>query len=632
MILPKNPMNLTLRLHFLTDVTALKYLSSPEAVAYLEDAIESISIRDRRNFLRGYRLAVATPLHGLLWFVADYPELLGLEGDDRLYNWLHYGNPAKDKSLLSAVSNPASDLSRLCYVFNDLQVALRRAENGLADTISAIGKCRKVAARFAGVLIGTKIVSLDTGKEPSDKESLFRMCLAERVVDYLDHDPSIISLARELVWSRGEELRPIDDRFILDAETHLDRVASFPSATGIPKEWGDGFRFGCDLLMWLSGIVLPSHVDSGPVTYQDWFNELLAFAKPSYPKGEWPSMKYGLTEFTESNVRRFLEHFEVNMDTVFSKHRLAAVLGPDSVRLMSSTGATAPLELEVMLRGAVAMHGDSKVRLLLMTHSVASDDRQWVSVAFRLPIYGPISNASKWFLFYKMYHTGPVFDTDVARAAKAVERLLLQFKDNLEVEELGSLDSEDFLPLCVLPAFRAMRELSLEAAKTNTDLRSRNLELLAILWLVNQGYDHVRVSFKHAPLGKFEYDAIGVKNDQCLVFEVKSSRIVDDELQEQIRRFAGKVDHLRDRLPDLTKALGCESAIENISGIFVFLGDLDNFKPTVTSITLWGYDDFVKALKAVDIPGRIVGLLDRSHIIRHVRLDDFPHDPFCVGL
>ena len=116
------------------------------------------------------------------------------------------------------------------------------------------------------------------------------------------------------------------------------------------------------------------------------------------------------------------------MDTVSSKHRLAALLGSDRVRLISDAGATDVLELEIMLSGAVATYGDSRVHVLVLTHSVASDDREWVSIAFRLPMYGLFSNASRWFLFYKMYHKGMVFDTDVARATKAVEDLLERYK------------------------------------------------------------------------------------------------------------------------------------------------------------------------------------------------------------
>jgi len=632
MILPENKINFRSRLHFLTDVTVLELLCSPEAVTRMESAVESLSTRDKRNFLRGYRLAVATPLYGLLQFAVNFPELLGLENDEGLFDWLHYRSPERGESLMHAVSDPTSDLSRLCYAFDALQSALRRAEGGLIDTVTAIEKCRATAQAFSGLLSGTRIVSLDAGEDLLGKESLLRLSVAERILDYVEYDRSIVPLAHRMVWRSKEEFRPIDSQFVLDAETHLADVSLFPFTAGVPKEWIGGFWTGLDLVVRLNGVELPSHSGSSHPIRRDWANELRAFVNPLYPQSEWPSMKYGLTELSQSNIRALFEHGEADMDTVSSKRRLAAVLGSDEVRLMADAGATDAIQLEVMLHGAVAVHGDSKVHLLLLTHSVASDDREWVSIAVRIPIYGIFSNVSKWFLFYRMYHTGYVFDTDVARATMAVERLLSEFKENLEVEELGGLDSEDFLPLCVLPAFRAMRELSLEAVETNAELRSGNSELLAGFWLVGRGYNHVSVSFRHARLGKFEYDAIGVKTRECLVLEVKGAEISDHELQEQIRRFADKVDHLRGRLPDLTKALNCETDIEGISGIFVFLGDLGNFKPTVKSIPLWGYDDFVQALQAVNLPDRIVGLLDRSHIIRHLGLDDFPHDPFSVGL
>ena len=544
MILPEDRMNFTSRLHFLTDVIALEFLCSPEAVTRLESAVEELSTRDELNSLRGYRLAVATPLYGLLQFAVNFPELLGLEGDERLFNWMHYRSPDRGESLLHAVSDPTSGLGRLCYVFDALQTALRRAEGGLIDTIAVVKKCRATVKAFSGVLSGTRIVSLDTGEDEPDRESLLRLSVAERVLDYVEYDRSIVPLAHRMVWRSKEEFRPVDSRFVLDAETHLANVSLFPFATGVPEKWLDGFWIGLDLVVHLNGVELPSHCSSAPFVRQDWVNELRSFVNPSHPQGEWPSMKYGLTELSQSNIRTLLGHWEANMDVVSSKRRLAAVLGSDNVRLIADAGSTDAIQLEVMLHGAVAVHGDSKVHVLLLTHSVASDDREWVSVALRLPIYGIFSNASKWFLFYKMYHTGYVFDTDVARATTAVERLLLRFKDNLEVEEISGLDSEDFLPLCVLPAFRAMRELSLEAVETNADLRSGNSELLAGFWLVGQGYNHVSVSFRHASLGKFEYDAIGVKNGKCLVLEVKGAEISDHELQEQIRRFADKVDHL----------------------------------------------------------------------------------------
>ena len=631
-MLLENRMKFTSRLRFLTDVTALELLCSPEAVARLESAVDSLSTRDERNLLRGYRLAVATPLYGLLQFTVNFPELLGLEGDDGLFNWLHYRSPEHGESLLHAISKPTSVLGRFCYVFDALQSALREAEGSVIDTIAAIEKCRAIAQAFRGFLSGTRIVSLDTGDDLLGKDSLLRLSVAERVLDYVEYERSIVPLAHRMVWRSKEDYRPVDSRFVFDAETHLAYVSLFPFSTGVPNEWLDGFWMGLDLIVHLGGVELPSHSSSEPLSRRDWFNELRTFVNPSYPQSDWPSMKYGLTGLSQPNIRALVEHFEANMDAESSKRRLAAVLGSDEVRLLTDAGATDAIQLEVMLHGAVAVHGDSKVHLLLLTHSVASDDREWVSIAVRLPIYGIFSNVSKWFIFYRMYHTGYVFDTDVARATTAVERLLSEFKENLEVEELGGLDSEDFLPLCVPPAFRAMRNLSLEAVETNAELRSGNSELLAGFWLVGQGHSNVRVSFRQASLGKYEYDAIGVKNGECLVLEVKGAETSDHQLREQIQRFADKVDHLRGQLPELRKALDCESDIESISGMFVFLGDLDSFKPTVTSIPLWGYDDFVEALHAMGLPDKIVGLLDRSHIIRHVGLDDFPHDPFSVGL
>lgn len=439
-------MNFSARLNPLTDVTALESLCSPVAVTCLESAVESLNTGYRRNFLRGYRLAVATPLHGLLWFVVDYPELLGFENDAGLHNWLHFSHRKRTEPLLFAISDPTSDLGRLCSVFNDLQVALRRSDDGLADTIAAIEKCRAVASLFNEVLTGTEIVALHTEGELLNSESILLMCLGERILDYLEYDPSIVSLAHELVWSGWEDFRPVHDCFVLATDTHLSNISLSISGIGFPKEWRQGFWFGLGLIIRLNGIALSSLADSDPDTWilQDWFSELLAFVNSSHPEREWPSQSYGLTEFLQPNVKRLISYLDMNMTTVSPKDRLAAILGPDTVRLITSAGPTDPLELEVMLSGAVNVRGDSSIRLLLLSHSVASDNREWVSVAFRLPMYGLISNTSKWFLFYKMYHKGDMFDTDVIRAYKAVGELLTRFKDNLEVEEVEGLDSEDF--------------------------------------------------------------------------------------------------------------------------------------------------------------------------------------------
>ncbi len=621
------------RLRFHSDVGALNHLCSDAAVARLEGAVESLNTKDRRSFLRGYRLAVATPLYGLLRFVVDHAELMGVQHDDRLSNWLHYRTPNRGESLLSAVSDLTSDLGILCLAFNRLEAALRRADGGLSQTIAAIGECRPLAVVFGEVLKGTKVVSLVTGGELRDEESLLRLSLAERVLDYVEYDRSIVPLAYSRVWQDEEVSRSVGDRFVLEAETHLSDVATFSFGRGVPGGWLGGMLFGFDLIIQLNGVTLPPrlHPDSESGTVREWFDKLADLVNPSRPEGKWPSQMYGLTELRSATIGRMLGHLEVNMDSVSSKHRLAALLGSDSVRLISDADATDALELEVMLSGAVATYEDSRVQVLKLTHSVSSDYREWVSIALRLPAYGLFTNASRWYLFYKMYHEGMVVDTDVARAKQAVEELLLRFDGKLDVEKIGGLDSEDFLPFCVLPAFRAMSELSRRAVETNADLRSGNSELLAGFWLVGQGYSHVKVSLKHASLGDSDYDAIGVKDGGCLIMEVKGADLRDVELQQKITEFALRIEDLRNRTTALKKLLGTDSDISEVSGLFVFLGDLDRFTPADPSFPLWGFDDFVKALKEIGLPNRVVGLLDRNHIIHSMPAGGFPDDPFFVG-
>ena len=129
-------------LNFRSDVTALDLLCSPAATTELESGVESLNPRDERNFLLGYRLAIATPLVRILRFAVVRPELLGFEFDDRLFNWLNHRIPQGNEPLISAVSDPESELSHFCRVSNDLHLALRRTERNLPDTVAVIEKCR----------------------------------------------------------------------------------------------------------------------------------------------------------------------------------------------------------------------------------------------------------------------------------------------------------------------------------------------------------------------------------------------------------------------------------------------------------------------------------------------------------
>ena len=623
-----------IRIEALADFTALNLLCSNEAVSRLKTATESLSPRDLRNFSNGYLLSLAIPLSELLHFMVKQADLLGLEHDDQISDWQSYRMPSRGESLLSGVSNQSSDLARICRAFDDLRAALRKSSGDIAKTLETIERCLDFAKVWEPLFVEAEVVCVDTGERPNTRRLPVSLCLAERVLDYAGRLRSATTLAYSWVWSNGNDLGPVDDRFVLESETHLSNTQQIPNAGGFPEEWYKGFWFGINLMLELEGVSLATRPepDYDQGVWRKWYSELESRVRRSTQDGSWPTHKYGLEEFLHTTVRNILNKLEGDVSTALPEERLAAILGPDEVHLMSDSSAADAFQLDVLLTGAIAKSGGSKVRVLLLDHTVADDPRKWVSVSLRLPQFGTLgSNFSVWYLFYKMYHRGDVYDTDVARNISFVKQLLQRLETDIEVEEIDGLDSEDFLPLCVPPAFRAMRQLSLDAVEVNANLRSGNSELLAGLWMAEQGYRPVRVSFKHASLGNYEFDAIGVMDDQCLVIEVKSADLMDYELRREISKLEQKVEHLSGRLDKLANSLGAENKIASVSGLFVFLGDLDRFTPSGAHVALWGFDDFATNLRASDIPGRIVDLMDKSNIIHAIDPRDFLGDLFFTS-
>ena len=627
------PLNRTLRLHFLSDLTALESLCRAESLVRLETATEYMSPRDKGNFLRGYRLAVATTLNSLLDYVARNADSLGLEYDDRLSHWLSYGSHDSGVSVLSAVTDVESDLALMCSGFDSLFGTLRSSDQGFGETFTALKRCGEFGSILRAALGRCEVVSLSDGSRVADGDSLLPVLIAERVVDYTWLPSHFIPLAFQLVWGGEDEFRPLNDESTLDAQTHLDGVSSWPFGRRIPERWWDGLYFGFDSVIRMEGISLPSHASSNTEPFVDsrWFKELQHFVNPTHPGGSWPSMEYGLAEFTEFSKPGLLEYlsanYPVDIDSIPAEERLAAILGPDTVRLFTPGSLTDFMDLEILVAGAVATYPDSLVEMLLVTHSVESDGRDWVSIAVRSRRETHISNHSKWYLFYKLFHEGFVTDSDVGRAIKEIEGLLVRFKDKLHiVEEIDGVSGRDLLSHCELPAFEAMRKLSKRAVDVNSKLRGALAELLASYWLQAQGYSNVKVSLKRASLGDYEYDVLGVKDGECLVVEVKSGDVLDRKLQEHIARLAHKVEYLRGRLPALSKALGYEGYIERVSGLFISLADLKDFEPADTSVTLWDYDGFLRRLRGLELNPRLVGLLDRSHIVHSITDFDLIND------
>ena len=626
------------RLRFLCELTSLDYLTSSESNQKLEMAWKESEKNVRSDLLLGYRLAVATPLHGLLDFFVHHGELLDLEIDEELAKWFVFGQHESGAPLLAALSDHESNLGRLCRLINHRSIALRQAGTRLPQTLEALSECRRLVTLLRETVKNSSLVSLESGDLLVEQHDLLTAILAERVLDYVEYDPSAVAMAYRFVWGSEEEFTPLNDEAVLEAKTQFGYISTLPFGKGLPKGWGKGILFAFDCILRESGITLQCHRPADPQfpVPAGWYQDLLNLVNPDHPAGEWPSMVFGLSDLKPLdqvgwNSLNAILGAETDPH-IRPKDRLHAVLGPDTVQLLAGGSGTDYVLLKALLSGAKEICPTSKLRILRVVHSSEEDEREWVSLAVQVPVYGWISNYSTWYLFFRLYHEGPAFDNDVVRARSEVEDLLRIFEDSISTEEISGIDEDDLLPYGTLPAFQAMRDLSKKAEEINTKLRSNYAEVLAAFWLLQLGYRSVKVSFKRAALGKEEYDAVGVKDGACLAIEVKAGDVRDDQLQREIARFASKVDGLRAKLPELTRELGGNDEINGVSGLFVTLADLEKFEPMVQDVEVWGYDEFTNALSKIGLRREYTRLLEKASIIRVIRLDGFPDDDYLVGL
>ena len=624
------------RLSFLLDVTVLGYLCHGDSLSRLETALQTLNPRDQRTFLRGYRLAAATPLNSMLESVASNADLLGLEYDNRLVHWLKFGSRKSGAAILSHISDPDSDLARFCSKIDGLRAELRTSEGGLDQTAEALQRCGDFGSFLRAVLGRCKVASLDSGKEVSNGDSGLRLLIAEHVLGYI-WAQSFVDMAYEFVWGGEEESRTPSEYSVLDAQTHLDYVFYPPHSGGMPMRWDYGLLLGLDSVIRMNGVTLASHLkpETESLVGSEWFTELRNFVNPLHPLGSWPSFEYGLAGFDEYSKGELMPLLPkigyADLANIPAKDRLAGILGPDEVRLFTPGSSTDFMDLEILIAGAISTHVDTPVEMLLATHSVDPDDRDWVSIAVRFRRETFFSNHSRWYLFYKIFHEGFVTDSDVDRARKEVDSLLTRFKDNLIVERIDGISGQDLLSYCELPAFRAMRDLSQGAVDVNSELRAGVTELLASHWLQAQGYSNVKVSLKRASLGDYEYDALGVRDGECLVIEVKSRDVLDKALEQQLVRLGDKIENLRGMLPPLSEELAYNGSIDRVSGLFISLADSRDFEFAVDSVRLWDYNVFVGKLKELGLPTRLYRLLNRSLIIRKRPSFDIFNDPPAIG-
>ena len=628
------------RFSFFSDALVLKTLCETDSLNALDNIRQTLGIQRRSGskyyeLFNGYKLVVATALYCLLDEVINNPSLLGLNDDQRLWEWWSFSHAREGISSRSPFSSPESDLANVAVLFNDLLTRIKRA-NKWDSLLEVAGQAHLLGETLYdfGKHSNISCISWFTGQdEHLETQEALRRGAIERVDDYLQDRKT--SLTYKFVW-RGEEdrhysLSGVQLEDLSEIESYLDDPPLLTHLRQTAAKWYKGVKAGICVLL---NRLRPSNREwpNATLLFGDFIepNDQLKEFLTSELKGKYPSREYGLTPVPGISMRSLLTP-TVSVPVVQPEDRLRALIGGDTTRLASNGPIDAP-DFKIFLRGIVPYLAENAfIEVVRVRHPNSDpDELTWYSLALRTPKFGLFSNFSKWWAFYKVYGIGWInmTDTEVRIAERIVQETLKEFGDKIKLTELEGIPSRAFLDLFEPPAWTMLFNGVKDLLDRNSDLMGVLPELLAAALLAKRGYSNIRTSFKPITLdGERELDALGVKaapkGGECLVIETKGRSISEGELKEEVSYFASKVKMLKEHLPELAKEIGYEGELNSISGIFVSMAPLSQFDHGEQDVTFWDFDNFIAELRTESFPRRFLDLLEQSPILREFSTDWF---------
>ena len=407
-------------------------------------------------------------------------------------------------------------------------------------------------------------------------------------------------------------------------ETELSPLPMMASNSSIPSQWGIGVIAGLCIVMQQFGL----HDEPKPSLEETFLgfsngdqkiiDVIDDFVKGPFAKLErqYPSQHFGL------KVGPVLSPYELSelqgpVSRVSEAEKLASLLGIEN-KLVASAGPLDHEQFETIVSGLASLNRDGcPIQIVRISHTKTDYSLNWFSLAVRVPKFGLNSNASMWWVFYKIYALGTL-EPDCAIPLTRVEAVLTKFNNQVEVEEIQGIRPADLLALCESPAWKYLREYSKRIQDVNSDLRGAIPEMLAALMLARRGYQNIRTEFKPQILGGQEIDAIGIlssgEGNSCVVVETKGQAETDEDLEDEIREFSSKVERLRQQLPELPREVGFEGTIDTVSGRFVSMADLRHYERESFDIELWDYRRFIQELQSSGISPHYIRLLEMTKL------------------
>ena len=630
---------LSSRLRLFADSLVLKNLCDPQAVKNLEEIGNSLSLdRDKGGspfpLMHGYKLAVATTLYELLNNVILFPDLLGVEPDARFQEWWVSNLNRQGIVSGSAFTNPESEYSRVVTSIHDAMWHLRTASNW-ESTIDAIRNAGSIGTHlYSSATECRPVARRDTDNAPTDMDEALRKAAIERLDDYIEDRK--FGLAYEFLWTDREELN-----FRNSWSPDEDPLSEVEIHTGPPpmmfpiKKSGPNWFTGVTAAMSVALSQLAAE-NRGRIGATEFFREisdspqilkkLLAYEMG----GTYPSQEFGLAAPPTISVKELIAAGSSKSDFP-PEERLRALVGNELGQIVSNSPTTGTIVFPIIMEGLASniQQGDL-IEVLHIQHTNADDDfLTWFSLAVRAARFGLFSNFSKWWIFYRAYATGPMRDSEVVRAERCVAETLDNIVDHVNLIELEGIDTDTLLDLFEPPAWRYVLEQAKKANEINSALKGGIPELLSATLLAHWDCRHIRVSFKPRALRdrgqEGELDVLGIlsetEDDICIIIEAKGRSSTDDELIEEIKKFASKLRTLAGALPELSEELSYVGGqVKEIRGIFVSMARLENFKHEEENVELWDYDKFITELRKARVSGRLTDLLEPMRIA--IRMPD----------
>ncbi len=622
------------RLRFLADAAVLRSICNPDAIGGLNSVIGDRTRRRGRDCYRlcnGFKWLAGVATYSLLEGIIDTPELLGLDWDQRAWTWWRDNRYEGSSTLPSAFTNPSSDLAGVGGRLFSILSLLRTSGDSWERMVEALGHALSISETLWTIALDCEVSPIRDCPGDFTVQEAVQLRALERLLDYLKYERAKMPSAYEFIWSNNASANEVpqeEDVFgddVLDElDTELSPLPDMPFSSSVPVEWATGVIAGTCIAIQQLRSAGDKEFDPGEA-FRKFTNgdgtvigllEDLVKAPFQDQYVEFPSQHFGLTG------PRHLTSYDLTklqgpVSRVSDPERLAALLGVEN-KLVASNGPLDHEQFATVISGLASLNDSpDSIKVVRVSHSQSDDDLNWFSLAVRVPRIGPMSNASLWWIFHKIYATGTL-EPDCIIAERRVNDTLDAFKEPIDLEELSEVSANDLLALSSSPAWKFLHAHSKRIQEVNSDLRGAIPELVSALLLSHWGYQHIKANFKPSALGGREIDAGGILLSEdgcdCFVMEVKGSAETDEDLENQIIRFKAKLDDLREQLPQLSIDMGFAGTIKTVSGLFVSMSDLTHYERGSYGVELWDFQRFQEALRAAGVSEFYRNLLKKTSL------------------